>query len=68
MIARFLDEVELLKKSEQLLCLIFTLKLAQDLLMAKTGILLASLLAGISGFLWLYFTATKNTAETSSEE
>lgn len=29
---------------------------AQDLLMAKTGILLASILAGLSGFLWLYFT------------
>ncbi len=34
---------------------------AQDLLMAKTGILLASILAGVSGFLWLYFTAGKNT-------
>jgi len=34
---------------------------ADDLLMAKTGILLASILAGISGFLWLYFTAEKNT-------
>ena len=33
---------------------------AQDLLMAKSGILLASLLAGVSGFLWLYFTAEKN--------
>ncbi len=32
---------------------------AEDLLMAKTGILLASALAGISGFLWLYFTAGK---------
>ncbi len=32
---------------------------AQDLLMAKTGILLASLVAGISGFLWLYFTSEK---------
>ncbi|MDH3342976.1 MAG: Na+/H+ antiporter NhaA [Gammaproteobacteria bacterium] len=30
-----------------------------DLLMAKTGILFASLLAGVSGFLWLYFTAKK---------
>lgn len=29
----------------------------QDLLMAKTGILAASLLAGVSGFLWLYFTS-----------
>lgn len=32
---------------------------AQDLLMAKTGILLASVVAGVSGFLWLYFTAEK---------
>jgi NhaA family Na+:H+ antiporter len=31
----------------------------EELLMAKTGVLLASLLAGISGFLWLYFTAKK---------
>jgi len=30
---------------------------AQDLLMAKTGILFASLVAGISGFVWLYFTS-----------
>lgn len=30
-----------------------------DLLMAKTGILLASLVAGILGFLWLYFTYEK---------
>ena len=34
---------------------------AQDLLMAKTGILLASILAGVSGFLWLYLTSGKNT-------
>jgi Na+:H+ antiporter, NhaA family len=33
---------------------------AEDLLMAKTGVLLASLVAGISGFLWLYFTAEKS--------
>ncbi len=33
---------------------------AQDLLMAKTGILLASVLAGVSGFLWLYFSYDKN--------
>ena len=33
---------------------------AQDLLMAKTGILLASALAGVSGFLWLYFTSEKS--------
>ncbi len=32
---------------------------AADLLMAKSGILLASLLAGISGFVWLYFTTEK---------
>lgn len=34
----------------------------QDLLMAKTGILLASLVAGISGFIWLYLTS--NTTDT----
>ena len=33
---------------------------AEDLLMAKTGILFASALAGISGFLWLYLTSEKN--------
>ncbi len=32
---------------------------AEDLLIAKTGILLASALAGVSGFLWLYFTSEK---------
>jgi NhaA family Na+:H+ antiporter len=32
---------------------------AENLLMAKTGILLASVLAGVSGFLWLYFTSEK---------
>ncbi len=32
---------------------------AADLLIAKTGILIASLIAGISGFLWLYFTSEK---------
>jgi len=32
---------------------------AQDLLMAKTGILLASIVAGVSGFLWLYLTTEK---------
>ncbi len=30
-----------------------------DLLMAKTGILFASVVAGVSGFLWLYFTYKK---------
>ena len=34
----------------------------EDLLMAKTGILLASLVAGISGFLWLYVTSKKHVA------
>ena len=33
---------------------------AEDLLMAKTGILIASALAGVSGFLWLYFTFEKS--------
>ncbi|MBA1443771.1 MAG: Na+/H+ antiporter NhaA [Chromatiales bacterium] len=33
---------------------------AEDLLMAKTGILFASALAGVSGFLWLYFTHEKS--------
>jgi len=32
----------------------------QDLLLAKTGILIASIFAGVSGFLWLYFTCDKN--------
>lgn len=32
---------------------------AQDLLMAKTGVLFASVFAGVSGFVWLYFTAVK---------
>jgi NhaA family Na+:H+ antiporter len=32
----------------------------QDLLMAKTGILIASVLAGVSGFVWLYLTAEKS--------
>jgi len=32
---------------------------AEELLMAKTGVLFASLFAGISGFLWLYLTAKK---------
>jgi len=33
---------------------------AEELLMAKTGILIASILAGVSGFIWLFFTAEKN--------
>ncbi len=32
----------------------------QDLLMAKTGIILGSLIAGVSGFVWLYFTCDNN--------
>ncbi|MFT5707986.1 MAG: NhaA family Na+:H+ antiporter [Oceanospirillaceae bacterium] len=32
----------------------------QDLLMAKTGILFASLLAGVTGFVWLYLTGKKD--------
>jgi len=31
----------------------------EDLLLAKTGVLLASLIAGISGFIWLYLTTKK---------
>ena len=30
---------------------------ADDLLMAKTGVLFASLIAGVSGFIWLYLTS-----------
>jgi NhaA family Na+:H+ antiporter len=33
---------------------------ADDLLMAKTGILAASLVAGVGGYLWLFFTAEKS--------
>ena len=32
---------------------------ASDLLMAKTGVLFASLIAGVAGFLWLYFTCSR---------
>lgn len=32
---------------------------ADDLLMAKTGVLIASIIAGLSGFLWLYVTSKK---------
>jgi len=32
---------------------------AEDLLMAKTGILIASIIAGLSGFIWLYITSEK---------
>ena len=33
----------------------------EDLLMAKTGILLASIVAGVGGFIWLYISTDKNT-------
>lgn len=33
---------------------------AEDLLMAKTGILFASLISGITGFFWLFFTSKAN--------
>ena len=32
----------------------------EDLLLAKTGILVASVIAGVSGYLWLYFYDQKN--------
>lgn len=37
---------------------------AEDLLMAKTGILLASVLAGVSGFIWLFLTAEEKQEAT----
>ena len=37
----------------------------EDLLMAKTGILIASLVAGIGGYIWLFFT-DKNTSNNTS--
>ncbi|MDF1642742.1 MAG: Na+/H+ antiporter NhaA [Pseudomonadales bacterium] len=39
---------------------------AQELLIAKTGILLASIIAGLTGFIWLYLTA--NTADYKQPE
>jgi len=36
---------------------------AEDLLMAKTGILLASIIAGTTGFIWLLLTANTNKQE-----
>lgn len=36
----------------------------EDLLMAKTGILFASLTAGLIGFTWLYFSSRKQTDES----
>ena len=38
---------------------------AEDLLMAKTGILFSSLIAGVSGFIWLYFTSDKVESKAS---
>jgi Na+:H+ antiporter, NhaA family len=35
----------------------------EDLLMAKTGVLLASAVAGISGFVWLYWTTDKQSEQ-----
>jgi NhaA family Na+:H+ antiporter len=36
---------------------------AEDLLMAKTGVLLASIIAGVLGFVWLYLMTEKNTKQ-----
>jgi len=38
------------------------------LLMAKTGILLASLLAGVTGFIWLYLVSTPSGAKHQTPE
>ena len=40
---------------------------AEDLLMAKTGILIASVLSGVCGFIWLYLTSTKTKKEINNE-
>lgn len=42
----------------------------EDLLMAKTGVLIASVIAGVSGFVWLYITAdnTESTVTTENTE
>jgi NhaA family Na+:H+ antiporter len=37
----------------------------EDLLMAKTGILIASLIAGIAGYLWLYLCDGKSKSPSS---
>lgn len=39
----------------------------EDLLMAKTGVLIASLIAGLSGFIWLYVTSDKGVTENLVE-
>jgi NhaA family Na+:H+ antiporter len=41
---------------------------AEDLLMAKTGILLASLIAGLSGFAWLFFTSGNERNRNAGDE
>jgi len=41
---------------------------AENLLMAKTGILLASLVAGVSGYIWLYMVSEKNTKNEGAKE
>ncbi len=40
----------------------------EDLLLAKTGILFASLFAGISGYLWLYLHSKRNQSSTSENQ
>ena len=40
----------------------------EDLLMAKTGILFASAIAGVSGFVWLYITGGNSTAGNTMNE
>ncbi len=39
----------------------------EDLLMAKTGVLIASVIAGVSGFVWLYFTGETTVASATME-
>ncbi len=39
----------------------------EDLLMAKTGVLIASVIAGVSGFVWLYLTADNTDGEDSEK-
>jgi len=39
---------------------------AEDLLMAKSGILFASAIAGITGFLWLYFMSDKSEEQSAT--
>lgn len=39
---------------------------AEDLLMAKTGVLIASVIAGLSGYTWLFFISAKKSARTAT--